>query len=59
LTRSEITALRLLVCNFDGRAVAGDGVPEATDAGRRFGQRACAHGHMLRILKDEGAPIGR
>ena len=27
---SEITASRLLVCDFDGHVVAGDGVPEAT-----------------------------
>ncbi len=27
---SEITASRLLICDLDGRVVAGDGVPEAT-----------------------------
>ncbi len=27
---NEITASRLLVCDFDGRVVAGDGIPEAT-----------------------------
>jgi ribulose-5-phosphate 4-epimerase/fuculose-1-phosphate aldolase len=27
---AEITASRLLVCDFDGRVVAGEGVPEAT-----------------------------
>ena len=41
---SEITASRLLVCDFDGNVIAGDGVPEAT----AFYIHAQVHKHQPR-----------
>lgn len=64
---SEITASRLLVCDFAGRVVAGEGVPEATafyiharvhrNAPRA---RACFHTHMpnaTALAMLEGPPL--
>ncbi len=64
---SEITASRLLVCDFNGNVVAGDGVPEATafyiharlhkNAPRA---KACFHTHMpnaTALAMVEGQPL--
>ncbi len=67
LAFAEVTASRLLVCDFHGHVVAGDGVPEATafyiharvhrNAPRA---RACFHTHMpyaTALAMVEGQPL--
>ena len=64
---SEITASRLLICDFDGRVVAGEGVPEATAfyIHARLHQRvprarAAFHTHMpnaTALAMVEGPPL--
>jgi len=64
---AEITASRLLICDFDGKVVAGEGVPEATafyiharvhkNVPRA---RACFHTHMpnaTALAMLEGPPL--
>ena len=64
---SEITASRLLVCDFEGRVVQGQGVPEATAffiharIHRNVPRaRACFHTHMpnaTALAMTEGPPL--
>lgn len=64
---SEVTASSLLVCDFDGTVVAGDGTPEATaffihaELHRRLPQaRAAFHTHMpyaTALCLTEGEPL--
>jgi ribulose-5-phosphate 4-epimerase/fuculose-1-phosphate aldolase len=63
----EVTASSLLVCDFDGRVVEGEGVPEATAFfiharlhKRRPGARAAFHTHMpyaTALSMVEGEPL--
>ncbi len=64
---SEVTASRLLVCDFEGNVVAGDGVPEATAFHiharihlREPRAKAAFHTHMLNataLAMLEGPPL--
>jgi len=64
---AEITASRLLICDFDGHVVAGEGVPEATAffiharVHRNLPRaRACFHTHMpnaTALAMLEGPPL--
>jgi ribulose-5-phosphate 4-epimerase/fuculose-1-phosphate aldolase len=64
---SEITASRLLICDFEGNVVAGDGVPEATAFHiharihlRKPRARAAFHTHMpnaTALAMLEGPPL--